>query len=410
VRLVRYILLELAVGVTLLAGGGTAIYFGGQNLFETRPAQAAVEARRLNALAASTTAVPRGSEAAPAGSVARGAHDPTASLDPRAARDPHAAGNDDATDAPAKLAPTVQALAPASPPFYSGQFLGYADDVLLAPLRDHALTRVKFNKGGSSVSLRVDFADGGRAAFKPDQTNMASVPRKEVAAYRVNRLLGLDSVAPAIAGAFPREDVVAAMTPEALALLARFDAEVPSTEDGMVTGSLAWWIPEIVDAKIGEFHIDSVDGIVMWKRFLTIGEPIPREYATILPQVSEMVAFDFLIDNFDRWSGSNAKSSPDGKHLYFMDNALSFGLEETGQLKVRIYLKRSQKFSRHLYQALKKLDIDDVTDAMMTDTGPWPRLLTEEEIAAMMKRRDYMVAYIDELIAAKGEAAVLAFP
>jgi hypothetical protein len=47
---------------------------------------------------------------------------------------------------------------------------------------------------------------------------------------------------------------------------------------------------------------------------------------------------------------------------------------------------------------------------MMTDTGPWPRLLSDAEIAAMMKRRDYLVAYIDDLIAEYGEAAVLAFP
>jgi hypothetical protein len=378
VRLVRYILVELAVGATLLAGGGSAIYFGGQTLFQTRPAQAAVESRQV---------------------VASSALAPAPAVEP------------EAPPAPAPPAPIVERVAPAAPPpLYSGHFLGNDDESLLAPLRGHALARIKFNKGGSSVSLRVDFADGGRAAFKPDQTNMQSVPRKEVAAYRVNRLLGLDSVAPAIAGAFPREDVVASMTSEALQLLPRFDAEVVSTEDNMVTGSLAWWIPEIVDAKIGEFHIDSVDGIVLWKRLLTIGEPIPREYATLLPQVSDMVAFDFLIDNFDRWSGSNAKASPDQKKLYFMDNALSFGLEETGLLKVRIYLKRSQKFSRHLYEGLKKLDVDDVTDAMMTDTGPWPRLLGDEEIAAMMKRRDYLVAYIDELIVAHGEAAVLAFP
>jgi hypothetical protein len=387
VRLVRYILVELAVGATLLAGGGSAIYFGGQNLFETRPAQAAVEASRV-----ALPPAPIAPEVAPIPA-------PVAAIGSSATLAPP----------PARPAPTVETPRHVAP-LYSGRFLGNDDESLLAPLRGHALAKVKFNKGGSSVSLRLDFADGGRAAFKPDQTNMQSVPRKEVAAYRVNRLIGLDSVAPVIAGAFPREDVVATMTPEALQLLPRFDAEVLSTEDGMVTGSLAWWIPEIVDARIGEFHIDSVDGIVLWKRFLTIGEPIPPEYATILPQVSELVAFDFLIDNFDRWSGSNAKASPDQKKLYFMDNALSFGLEETGQLKVRIYLKRAQKFSRRLYEGLKKLDVDDVTDAMMTDTGPWPRLLTDEEIAAMMKRRDYMVAYIDELIVAHGEAAVLAFP
>jgi hypothetical protein len=93
-----------------------------------------------------------------------------------------------------------------------------------------------------------------------------------------------------------------------------------------------------------------------------------------------------------------------------MDNALSFGLDPRGQLKARIYFKRCQKFSRALYHALRALDRDEVTDLMMTDTGPWPRLLTEAEISAMMKRRDFLVDYVDDLIAVHGESAVLAFP
>ena len=372
-RLARYILLELAVGATLLAVGGSAIYLGGQELLETRPAQAAVEAH------------------------ARA----------RAPRLP-AARAFEPLPPPASPPPAVQPLPPTRPS--AGSFLGFTDEELIDPLRDHALAKVKFNKGGSSVSLRVDFAGGGRASFKPDQTNMQSVPRKEVAAYRINRMLGLSSVAPAIPGAFPREDVVAAFTPEAAQLLPRFNAEVLSTEDNMVTGSLAWWIPEIVDAKVFDFKIDSVDGIVLWKRFLTVGEPIPAEVAAMAPQISEMVVFDFLIDNFDRWSGSNVKASPDGKRLYFRDNALSFGLDDIGQLKVRIYLKRSQKFSRKLYEALKGLDRDEIVDVMMTDTGPWPRLLSNAEIDSMMKRRDYLVNYIDDLVTQYGERSVLVFP
>ncbi len=372
-RLVRYVLLELAVGAALLAGGAGAVYLGAREVLETRSAQAAVA--QFKELAREPARPPRLTD------------------EPRRALDP--------------LEP------PARPPLLPapmGYFLGFSDEVLIEPLRDHAVIKVKFNRGGSSVSMRLDFISGGRAAFKPDQTNMQSIPRKEVASYRINRMLGLSSVAPAIPGAYPREDLIAAMTPEAREVMPRFQLEVPSTTDGMVTGSVAWWIPEIVDAKVQGFGIDSVDGIVLWKRYLTVGEVIPRNVAHLMPQISEMVAFDFLINNFDRWSGSNAKASPDGKRLYFMDNALSFGLDGNGQLKVRIYLKRSQKFSRRLYHALRALDRDDVTDAMMTDTGPWPSLLTDPEIAAMMKRRDRLIAYIDSLIAQHGEAAVLVFP
>jgi hypothetical protein len=371
VRLLRYLALEVVVGVSLIGGGSAACWYGVHTLLETGTAQAAVT--QLRDIADPRVPEPR--------------------LPTEAALDP--------------LAP------PPKPPRIASKtaiFFGYSDQVLTDPLRGTKLTRVKFNRGGSSVSLRVDFATGGRASFKPDQTNLQSVPRKEVAAYRIDRMLGLSHVQPVIAGALPRQEVVAAMDPGARALLPRFNAEVLVTEDGMVKGSLAWWIPEIVDCKIQGFRVDSTDGIVLWKRYLTIGEPIPPAAAQIVPQISSMVVFDFLINNFDRWSGANVKCSPDMADVYYMDNALSFGLDGRGQLKARIYLERSQKFSRSLYEALRRLDPVEVTDAMNTDTGPWESLLTEEEISAMMKRRDYLVSYIDGLITMYGEDAVLVFP
>ena len=47
----------------------------------------------------------------------------------------------------------------------AGVFLGMSDDLLLGRVRSQAITRVKVNRGGSSLSFRVDFADGSRAAF-----------------------------------------------------------------------------------------------------------------------------------------------------------------------------------------------------------------------------------------------------
>src|SRR5215467_12639717 len=87
-------------------------------------------------------------------------------------------------------------------------FLGIKDEILLEPLLTHEVTRVKFNRGGSSISLRLDFEGGGRAAFKPEQTNSQTVPRKEIAAYRMSRLLGLDAVSPAVGRRFVWKDVL----------------------------------------------------------------------------------------------------------------------------------------------------------------------------------------------------------
>src|SRR5689334_11312728 len=69
----------------------------------------------------------------------------------------------------------------------TGTFLGMDDELLIDRLRHAEIKQARLNKGGSSISFRLDFEDGSRAAFKPEQINPQSVPRKEVAAYRINR-------------------------------------------------------------------------------------------------------------------------------------------------------------------------------------------------------------------------------
>src|SRR5581483_6750058 len=81
----------------------------------------------------------------------------------------------------------------------SGTFLGMSDELLLQRVRTQPIVRFKLNHGGSSLSFRIELADGSRAAWKPTQTNTQTIPRKEIAAYRLNRLLGLNAVPPAAA-------------------------------------------------------------------------------------------------------------------------------------------------------------------------------------------------------------------
>lgn len=292
---------------------------------------------------------------------------------------------------------------------YHGEFHGRPDQELLAPLRSGSIAQVRVNRGGSSISLRIDFDNGAQAAFKPLQAALQSVPRKEVAAYRINRLLGLSAVPPAIARAFAEQDIYDNLVETSSDTLARLRDEM-RVKDGMVAGELSWWIPVIYKAKVGGYEIDTTDGIVTWKRLLTVGKDMPKEEVVLLGQISSMVLFDFIINNPDRWSGANARVSEDEKTLYFMDNTMSFAAEPEGHRKCRIYLKRSQKFSRSLVHALRTLQIEDVQAVMAHDKGPFGYLLSDEEIDMLMKRRDFAIAYIDELIAEYGEGAVLVFP
>ena len=114
----------------------------------------------------------------------------------------------------------------------TGTFLGMSDELLLDRVRTQPIARFKLNHGGSSLSFRVEFADGSRAAWKPMQTNMQSVPRKEVAAYRLNRLLGLHAVPPAAPRAVTREELFGHLHPESLQYLPRIKAETVFGPDG----------------------------------------------------------------------------------------------------------------------------------------------------------------------------------
>jgi hypothetical protein len=286
------------------------------------------------------------------------------------------------------------------------------DDVLLAPLGDAPVTRVKINRGGTSLSLRIDFANGSRAAFKPEQIHLHSNPRKEIAAYRIDRLLQIGHVQPAKAIRFPVADLIAAADPATRSTIAqRLGAEAVARQ-GELRGVVSWWIPEIRDARINGAYVDQAEGMEVWTRELKIGVPIPEQHRALVEQLSTMVVFDVVIDNFDRWSGSNTKASPDGKILYFMDNAIAFSKYTQGHDMNLGPLQRIQKFSRGLIQKLRALSIETVTasiDVTGQDAGLGP-LLDDEQIHAVLARRDYIVGYVDRLIAQYGEDAVLAFP
>jgi hypothetical protein len=306
--------------------------------------------------------------------------------------------------------PLERPVAPRAHAPSASYFLGIKDDILVAPLLTNEVTRVKFNRGGSSISLRIEFAGGWRAAFKPDQTNEQTVPRKEIAAYRLSRLLGLESVAPAVGRRLALKELVEKMDEGSRDVIPRLIEQATVDGDGMVAGELSWWIPVIVDAKLEGQPIDSPDGMAAWHRYLVVGAAEPYSGRALLPQISNMIVFDYLINNSDRWSGSNTKASPDGRTLFFMDNTLSFGPVLEGSPKVRMYLEHVQKFSRALVRRVRGLDEAAVRMAMTTECGPYDRVLTEGEVTAVLYRKDAFLAYVDALADELGEEQVLAYP
>ena len=380
-RLRSCVAIELAVGTTVAAACAGAAMWGLSELRALDSREARADATPVaSAVAAAATATTRPTEVP---------------------------GPEEVVDAAPTPPPPDEAPSADAPP-WMGTFGGAADQTLLAPLREPAITGVKFNRGGTSISLRIDFENGSRAACKPNQIHIHSQPRREVAAYRINRLLGLASVPPAVGRRFRFSDIVDHLRDPTHRK--RVVAEGSPEKDGTVLAELSWWIPVLVEARIQGFTVDSTDGVVTWKRYLKQGRPVPDDVAGVVSQISQLVLFDFVINNADRWSGGNVKASDDGRVLYFMDNTMSFGDDDNGHTKTRTYFERSEKFSRRMVEKLRQLDRDGLRAALSSDIEPFDFLLTDVEQKSVLARRDYAMRYIDRLIEQHGEQAVLVFP
>jgi len=286
---------------------------------------------------------------------------------------------------------------------------GAPDAELLAPIAATPVKTLKANHGGTSLSLRIQFENGARAAFKPEQTWPQSNPRKEIAAYRIDRLLGIGHVPPAKSGAFTITELLAATEPNMRAVMAKRLAEEGVMHDGVLRGELSWWIPEIIDLKIGNHLVDDREGLAMWIGYLQQGVKPPPELIPLLDQLATIVLFDVLIDNSDRWSGWNTKASTDNKILYFMDNTLSFSIFSQGHATNLAPFYRIGMYPRRVVEKIRGL----TREALVTAVGNDPNfgsLLTPEQITAVMSRREHMLHHIDKMIGHFGEDAVLALP
>jgi hypothetical protein len=287
----------------------------------------------------------------------------------------------------------------------TGTFLGMSDELLLERIRTAPIKRFKLNHGGSSLSFRIEFADGSRAAWKPAQTNLQSIPRKEVAAYRLNRLLGLNAVPPAAPRAVAREELFANLHPESVEKLPRIKAETVFGPNGKTIGTASYWIPIIKSSGF-----DTPEGRRQTQAWLTQGQVLSDNDAAMAAQVSTLIAFDFLTANPDRYSGGNMKMSEDGKQLFFMDNTMSFYVDGDGYERNRDMLFKTQRFSRKLYDALDRVTVANMNGALSEELGTPYEILTPAEIAAVVSRRQVVQRYIQGLVAQYGDKNVFVFP
>ncbi len=262
--------------------------------------------------------------------------------------------------------------------------------------------------GTSSVVFKVDLDGPIDGAFRPESRLNPRGHLAEIAAFRVGRGLGLSNIAPAVPRSLPwveLEKLVYATKPEAWPALQPDMIQ----RNSMVSGVCIYWIPDM-----RELGIDRNEGIARFSRWLAQdGEPADREKSKKLAaQISTMLAFDYLVANFDRFSGANAQGDASGERVFLRDHNMAFfePLRSNHHEKILGRLKRAQRFSRSFVHALKELDAPRLSGALADPRDPPDfRVLSPGQVRGVLDRRTALLSYIAALIDTYGERNVLTF-
>jgi hypothetical protein len=126
-----------------------------------------------------------------------------------------------------------------------------------------------------------------------------------------------------------------------------------------------------------------------------------------------MLAFDYLIGNWDRMSGANVQGDHEGKRVFVRDHNLAFyePLPRPQHERVLGHLRKVERFSKSLVIALKALDREALTRALSEPGDPAGfQALNERQVAAVLDRRLALLSYIAATLDRFGERAVLSFP
>ncbi len=192
---------------------------------------------------------------------------------------------------------------------------------------------------------------GGSAALKYLPSGIKSgyweAYKSEIAAYKLDRILGLDMVPPTV-----------------------------ERRVGSDLASLQLWVE-------GCKHLQDTDQSKVSSE--------PRWVKQVLRQRT----FDNLIANIDRNAGNLLVDSE--WNLVLIDHSRAFASSTMP------FMKQMTRIDREFYEKLKTLD----EPTLMREIKPW--VLTGGSVRDILKRRDKIIAQFDRFASEKGEAAVFPF-
>jgi len=261
--------------------------------------------------------------------------------------------------------------------------------------------------GSTSTVFRTRLsAAPGEAAFKAATRDRPLGPLAEIGSAAVARCLGIDTVPPAVARSVPLDFLQKKLE---AGDWAEIGPRLLPTKNGRVPGALIYWIPDLGDAGLNK-----AEGLARAREWLRVGGKLPDADTSLARSVSVMLGFDYIIGNFDRWSGSNTKGNTAKTTVYVRDHdlALPAKLNESLHKRLASQMTLAERVSRGLYasaQGLSRECIEREVARAYPEGATAQEQLTPKMLEGIFDRRDGFLSHVDSLRAQHGEEAVLFF-
>jgi hypothetical protein len=256
-----------------------------------------------------------------------------------------------------------------------------------------------------SFSLKLTLGHGAKAVFKPMLRDDFRA-RYEVAAYRMARHLGVDGLPVAVMRSLGLEFIALRLEKQNPAAAAELRKRANPDGRGRIAGAMIDWIDDIDPNGLSK--VGGVKSVMRW--ISSKGPSLEQE--PLAAQAATMVAFDYVIGNWDRFSGGNLFVAGERRRLVLLDhNGAFFRWADVRRQKMTALLGRLERLSRSFVNKIKLLDEKKIELALSGD--PWHRsrgLLGEGEVSLVLQRRDELMRHVESLVRQRGEAAVLVFP
>lgn len=286
-------------------------------------------------------------------------------------------------------------------------------DAILADIAEARPTQFK-PVGTSSVVFRVQTLGEHMFAFKPSSRVRSRAPSAEVAAYRVGRLLGYDNVLPATLRTVNRRSIRSRMHRRYADDQTWLELEEAVRWNGLeALGAAIYWVPDMRD--IG---LDEPRRRAEWADWIGRGGEAPEGQRALARDLSDLILFDYLIANWDRYSGGNLRviGPEESPRVVIRDNDAAFAapLPDPIRARLRQELEKVERFSRSTVERLRRLDEESLKAALRNERvddpeAPTAYLLNEAQRAGVLERAATALSWIGALIDVSGEDAVLSF-